>query len=100
MLCHLLSLSPGSAFTLAFSFPCALLLQFAAFVDLQTLCGCLLVSGWVSQGYPVETEVVEEFFKAEAAFRFSKSNSTPSGVFNKTVTGFLGTDDEAASRVL
>ena len=32
--------------------------------------------------------------------QFSKSNASPSGVFNKTVTVFLGTnDDEVALRV-
>ena len=39
---------------------------------------------------PAGPEVVEEVFGVGALLQFSKSNATPSGVFNETVTAFWG----------
>jgi hypothetical protein len=43
---------------------------------------------------PAEADVVEEEFEVGAVLRLSKSNSTPSGVFNETTFLLLGTKAE------
>jgi len=78
-----LSCSSSSAFrSCSFSAPSSSLS--AASFSFQILCGYLLVSDWVSQN--CGPEVVEKVFGVGAVLRFSKSNATPSGVFNKTKT--------------
>jgi hypothetical protein len=41
---------------------------------------------------PAKPAALEEVVGVGTVLRFSKSNATPSGVFNDTVTGFLGTN--------
>jgi len=84
----LLLFPSASAFGLAFSF--ALLLQDAAFAIPQILYGYLLGVPGLPCLNPPWPDALETVVGVGAVLRFSKSNTTPYGVFNKTVDYFPG----------